>query len=338
MHQPSSTPSPVSDDDRRSYRHRMLQAAAPALLTAALAGCADHPQTPVTAEAEALHATFKNLSGWSVPTALAELNTPVTEGCPFVTRSGDALYFASNRLGGYGLLDLYVSRWQPETQTWSAPENLGPEINTNENEQCPLVLNSGKEMIFVSNRPGTTGGLDLWSSTRHDHRDHLGWGPPTNLTILNTPQVEFGPGAYEEEDGTTVIYFNSNRAGGAGQHDLYVSARPAAGTFGSPSLVAELSSEAQEQFAALSKDGREIVFSSDRIGTIGRLDLWSATRAHTSDPWGSPVNLGANVNSTADEGRSAFSWDGHTLLFHSNRSGNVDLYQSSRSRVTGRRN
>jgi hypothetical protein len=338
MHQPTSPPEPMSRTAHLPNLRRALCAFASLLLTSALAACADTPHAPLSADAEAHYATTKNLSGWSVPVVLAELSTPVTEGCPFLTKSGDALYFASNRPGGYGMLDLYVSHWQAETQTWSTPVNLGPEINTERNEQCPLVLNSGKEMIFVSNRVGTTGGLDLWATTRHDHRDHLEWGPPTNLTALNSDAMEFGPGAYEEEDGTTVVYFNSNRAGGAGLHDLYVSSRPAGGTFGTPSLVAELSSGAEEQFAALNKDGREIVFSSDRSGTLGGLDLWSATRAHTSDPWGTPVNLGANVNSAADEGRSALAWDGQALLFHSNRTGNVDLYQTTRTRITGRRN
>lgn len=314
----------------------MRRLASVALATLILTACANESETLLSPEVAARYTAFKNLSGWSAATALTEINTSTaTEGCPFITKSGDALYFASNRAGGFGGLDLYVSHWDAEAQTWSEPANLGAGINTASNEQCPLVLNSGKEMIFVSDRFGTVGGLDLWLATRHDHRDDFAWHSPVNLAALNTSALEFGPGAYEEEDGTTVVYFNSNRSGGAGLHDLYVSTRPLGSTFSSPTPVAELNTTAQEQFAALSKDGREIFFSSDRTGTVGALDLWSATRERTSDPWEAPVNLGTTVNSTASEGRSAISWDGMTLIFHSNRAGSVDLYMSTRSRLTG---
>jgi len=151
-----------------------------------------------------------------------------------------------------------------------------------------------------------------------------------NLATVNSIADEFGPGWYEE-NGRTVLYFNSNRTGGAGGHDLYVSLQTSAGTFAAPVPAAGLNTLSQEQFASLSKDGLEIFFSSDRPGTLGGLDLWRATRPRTSDPWGVPVNLGAAVNSSFVEGRSAISWDGMTLYFNSNRNGSVDLFQTTRT-------
>jgi WD40 repeat protein len=63
--------------------------------------------------------------------------------------------------------------------------------------------------------------------------------------------------------------------------------------------------------------------ASDRLGTLGALDLWVATRARTSDPWSAPVNVGAVVNTTQIEARPALSSDGRTLYFQATRPGAV---------------
>jgi Tol biopolymer transport system component len=63
------------------------------------------------------------------------------------------------------------------------------------------------------------------------------------------------------------------------------------------------------------KDGREIVFSSNRAGGQGGPDIWSATRASVNDPWSDPVNLGPNVNTGFGESRPSLSWDTAQLLF-----------------------
>jgi hypothetical protein len=306
------------------------------LLPLAAVACADAPENPMVHDVVAPFGLQPNLSEWSEATAapFAAVNTPdFTEGCPFVTRTG-VLYFASNRTGGEGKLDLYVSHWDANEGQWGEPHNIRG-LNTGDNEQCPLVLNNGKEMIFVSDRADGVGGLDLWIARRDDHRNDLGWHSPVNLTAANSDKADFGPGGYEEEDGTIVVYFNSNRAGPA--HDLYVTRRPRGGTFSVAVAAAGLNTFSEEQFAALTKDGREIFFSSNRRapGASGSLDLWTASRQSTSHPWSTPINLGSTVNSASAEGRSAISWDGMTLYFHSNRGGGLpDLFQTTRTRQT----
>jgi Tol biopolymer transport system component len=317
-------------------RHLRFAVLVPLLLT----GCAEKPQTLLAPDDLALQMILWNMSPWTEATdaPFVGVNTPVaTEGCPFVTRSEHALVFASNRAGGHGALDLYISYWDAAAKQWGTPVNLGPKINTAANEQCPLLSQNGKELIFVSNRPGGAGGLDLWVAHRHDNRSDLEWETAVNLATVNSLVDEFGPGWYEE-NGRTVLYFNSNRAGGAGGHDLYVSHQTSDGTFAAPVPAAGLNTQFQEQFASLSKDGLEIFFSSDRPGTLGGLDLWHATGERTSDPWGTPANLGPAVNSLAAEGRSAISWDGMTLYFHATRKGSVDLFQTTRTPSSGWRN
>jgi len=90
------------------------------------------------------------------------LNSGSDDKCPFI--NGKVLVFASNRPGGYGGYDLYYSRRVNET--WSEPQNFGEKINTTADEFRPIVLMisgfTNDLMIFSSNRPGGSGGFDLY--------------------------------------------------------------------------------------------------------------------------------------------------------------------------------
>jgi len=86
------------------------------------------------------------------------------------------------------------------------------------------------------------------------------------------------------------------------------------------------------------RDGLEIFFDSNRPGGVGGLDIWTATRASTSDPWSTPTNPGSNVNSAANDLRASLSWDATTLYFGSTRAGgegSQDLYVTTRPKLTG---
>jgi hypothetical protein len=86
------------------------------------------------------------------------------------------------------------------------------------------------------------------------------------------------------------------------------------------------------------RDGLEIVFDSNRPGGLGGLDLWTATRTSTSGAWVGVSNLGANVNSAANDLRASLSWDATTLYFGSTRAGgegSQDLFVTTRPKLTG---
>jgi Tol biopolymer transport system component len=285
-------------------------------------------------------------SPWSAPINLGTIvNSTSYDACPTIAKSGLSLFFRSNRPGGQGGFDIYVTQRDSLEDPWEVPVNLGSTINGPYNEYCSTFSPDGHWLVFVSDRPASEGGCgsqDLWISHRKDKRDDLGWETPRNLgCIVNSAAQENGPAWFEDEaTGRTLLYFSSGRPGGLGALDIYVSESDSdsKGDFGSPSLVPELSTASIDFQPVLRKDGLEILFASNRAGGLGLYpDLWTSTRESTSDPWSEPVSLGAVVNSTASDFHPTLSFDGTTLMFASDRAGGTvgasDLWMSTRSRV-----
>jgi hypothetical protein len=120
------------------------------------------------------------------------------------------LYFHSDRIGGYGQWDLWVTTRASVNDEWGAPVNLGPTINAPASDSCPGISPDGLLLFFSSDRPGGSGDFDMYVARRATKRDP--WGPPMNLgPIVNGTSGEFSPRV--SFDGS-MFYFNSNRPGG----------------------------------------------------------------------------------------------------------------------------
>jgi len=257
----------------------------------------------------------------SIPGTSGNLNTGALEGCPFVAQRDDVLYFASNRAGGMGRIDIWYSR-RGENGAWGDPVNFR-EVNSSADDICPSAHRNGKTFLFVSSRAGGCGGGDIYGTRLHATR---GWAPPQNLgCTVNSSADEASPYLLEDE-----LYFSSTRAGDS---NIYLSVFDG-DSFAAPTLAPGLNTAQNDSRPNLRRDGLEIFFDSDRPGGIGGLDLWTSTRASTSDPWSSPTNLGSDVNSSANELRPSLSWDGTTLYFGSTRTGgegSQDIYVTMRA-------
>lgn len=283
----------------------------------------------------------QEFSEWSAPVNLGPpVNTTFAEIAPFISRKGLSLYHVriTAAAGGFGGEDIWVSERATTTDPWGPPHNLGPTINTSFNEFAPSLSPDGHSLYFASDRPGF-GGIDLWVSRRHNKRDDFGWQPPVNLgSGLNTAANDLGATHFEDDlTGIISLYFASNRQGGPGGDDIYVSTLLPDETFGTAGLVAELSTPATDIQPNIRRDGLELFLASTRPGTLGGIDLWVSTRASTSDPWSIPVNLGSVVNTAGAELRPALSFDGTELYFQASaRPGGVggpDFWRSTRSKL-----
>lgn len=132
---------------------------------------------------------------------------------PALSPNEEKLFFASNRPGGYGGMDLYFVEWTKGR--WSRPINLGPEVNTSKNEAFPFYHESGV-LFFSSDGHKGQGGLDLFMIDMGGRQ----WGQVYNLgTPFNSPEDDLG--LVILPDGHTG-YFSSGRAGGFGQDDIYM--------------------------------------------------------------------------------------------------------------------
>ncbi|MBM4023975.1 MAG: hypothetical protein FJ280_00990 [Planctomycetes bacterium] len=139
-----------------------------------------------------------------------------------ISADGLGLYFHSGQSGGYGQGDLYMTRRATRTSPWEVATNLGPKVNSSQNEFFPGVSRDRLELHFNSSRLGRCGSYDLYVSTRATPNDP--WGDPVNVgPAVNSPAMDAW--ASLSPDGL-LMFFNSDRPGGGGSWgDGYVARR-----------------------------------------------------------------------------------------------------------------
>ena len=265
----------------------------------------------------------------------AALNTSFDETGPIISPNGLSLYFTSNRLGGQGGTDIYVSHRAALSSAWGAPQNLGAAVNSISNDNITGLSLDGLSMLINSNRSGSIGGSnDLYLSTRTNPNDDSGWTVPVNLgAVINSASTENSGNFFEDPaTGATTLLFASDRNVGALR--IYQSTRNMDGTFNTPVLIEELNGEGAHFGVGIRRDGLEIFFGSARPGTVNpaKFDIFVSTRASLSAPWNPPV-LVATVNNAEDDRLPKLSPDGAILTFSSNRAGGAggyDLYSATR--------
>jgi outer membrane protein OmpA-like peptidoglycan-associated protein len=158
----------------------------------------------------------KSGDGWGKPGLIAtSINTPkFLESTASITPDGKTIYFASDKAGGQGGLDIYKTTLQANG-TWSSAVNLGPAVNSKANEDAPFIHPDQKTLFFTSDGHNTMGGRDIFvTKLVHDK-----WTTPENMGYpVNTTSNDnyFTLIA----DGTRA-YFSSDRKGGLGGQDIY---------------------------------------------------------------------------------------------------------------------
>ena len=249
------------------------------------------------------------------------VNTKQSEYYPSVTVTDSLLVFT--RLGERRREDFVESRISKKGfGQWKLMDG---DINIETNKGALTVSQDGEWLLFA-------GQLSLQSYKSFDiyisYYTPQGWSEPQNLgENINTDYWETAPTLSPDK---RALYFVSNRPGGYGGSDLYVSYRQANGKWGAAiNMGPDINSAGDEQAPFIHADNQTLYYTSDGLPGYGGSDLFVVRKTFNGE-WGKPENLGAPINTIENEGSMAVSADGLTAYYASDRSdsrGGLDLYK-----------
>ena len=256
------------------------------------------------------------------------VNSPYPDYGPVLSPDGKSLFFTSRRPGGpssaladdlYYYEDIYLSQ-KSDSGYWGTPALVaslsGP---GHESASC---LSAAGNVLYLSRGDGNG---DLYSCTS----DGSGrWSEPESLgNNINSEGRETS--CFVQADGNR-LYFTSDRPGGFGGLDLYISEKRSNGKWGVPvNLGSRVNTAADEDAPSLSKDGKYIIFSSKGLKTMGGFDIMTVRLDSQGLPSASPENLGIPANSSDDDNtffQEDTAMQGYFTSYRENGNGDLDLY------------
>lgn len=214
-------------------------------------------------------------SPWGTPVNLGPtVNTAAIEAVPSFSRDGRWMFFNSDRAGGLGSNDIWVSfRTNPDDDFgWQSPVNVGAPVNSASFDAGPALIEHGDEDILYFNSD-RLGSFDFYTSVRQKDGS---FGTPMLVTTLNSAAAEQRITIRKDR---REVFFFSNRVGSAA-FDLWTSTREDRdAAWNVPTNVGSAVNSAANDFQpTLSRDGRTLIFVSDRSGGSGGFDLYVTTR------------------------------------------------------------
>ncbi|MFT5883912.1 MAG: outer membrane protein OmpA-like peptidoglycan-associated protein/Tfp pilus assembly protein PilF [Arcticibacterium sp.] len=249
----------------------------------------------------------------------AVLNFKDKQYFPVFTADGQSIYFTARNNGQASDEDIFIS--QLEAGKWTYPKSLSENINTNYNEGTCTISADGKTMVFTSceGREGL-GGCDLFISKLTD----LGWSIPENMgEKVNSPNWDSQ--ASLSSDGRMLV-FCSDRYGGEGEKDLYVSELDEMYEWTKARNLGKVINTPKDEVSPfLHANGTSIFFASRGHSGLGGFDLFMTNREKKS--FTRPLNLGYPINDGSDQFALVISADGKQAYFSKELGDKVRLYQ-----------
>ncbi len=190
--------------------------------------------------------------------------------------------------------DFFISQYHDES--WSMMTNAGKPLNTSDNEGAQTISGDGRFMVFTAcNRSDGMGRCDLYYSVKEGDQ----WSIPKNIgKPVNTAYRETQPSL--SSDGRT-LYFSSNKPGGKGLHDIWVSYRDENNKWTEPENLGDpINTIGIEMSPFIHPDNRTLYFSSDEHIGMGGYDIFMS-QLQPEGNWSKPVNLGYPINTNRDE-------------------------------------
>ncbi|MBL4655340.1 MAG: PD40 domain-containing protein [Bacteroidia bacterium] len=183
----------------------------------AIVGMAPDGQLIIIYKEGDLFYSSANGNNWNKPVAFStQLNSKFWEPSASIAADNNAIYFTSDRKGGFGGSDIWIIKKLPDGE-WGKAQNLGPSVNTKYDEDAPFIHPDNKTLYYSSMGHNTMGGYDIFKSTLNDDNS---WSLPVNMKYpINTTGDDIylvlaGDGKHG--------YFSSFRKGGFGDKDIYM--------------------------------------------------------------------------------------------------------------------
>jgi hypothetical protein len=259
---------------------------------------------------------------FGAPVLITALSSPGTDDDPSITADRLELFFNSDRTGGLGGTDIWVTTRSSTSEPWPMPV-LVPEVSSTSSETTPKISADGLTLFFASDRPGGMSlSNDVWVSTRATRSDP--WSTPMPVTELNA--IGSDTGANPNVSLTTLV-MSSDRGGTS---DIYIATRASTTVpWNTPQQIAEISSPDGEADPCIAHQDRVVLFVSSRLPTLGYNDLYIATRPSASAPFDPPVVI-TELSTAGNEEDPWISDDLRYILFTSSVSGDFEIYEASR--------
>jgi outer membrane protein OmpA-like peptidoglycan-associated protein len=254
----------------------------------------------------------------------AGINSQFNEYSPLVSADGNTMIFTSNRSSddykiksGTNFEDIYIAR--KSGASWGVPEKISPNINIKFNDAAASLSPDGKTLFLYYE----DGSGDIYTS----HLEGSDWTKPEALNKnINTP-LFWETSACISADGQK-LFFASNRPGGKGELDIWMSTLDPKGNWAKPvNLGGAINTPGNEDSPYIHPDGVTLYFSSDGHPSMGSNDIY---RSEFKDgKWQKPVNMGYPINSIEYDGFFSISADKTTGYYSTLRAdgmGSADIY------------
>ena len=261
------------------------------------------------------------------------VNTRFDEYSPSITSNGDLLVFTSRRSttvgneidqgGDYKYYeDIYYSEWDKENGSWTKAFGIEGEVNTPTYDAVLSISPSGSEIFVYKNNANSQG--DIFMSTYDVHEQS--WRAPEKLPRpVNTSY-------FESSVSITAIgeklFFISERVGGLGQGDIYVSEKTGSGWSKPKNLGNIVNTDEDEKFVFIHPNGKTLYFASNGHQCMGSYDIFKTE--YLNGQWSIPVNLGFPINTVNEESTFSLTKDNQTMLIaaeYEDSYGERDIYK-----------
>jgi outer membrane protein OmpA-like peptidoglycan-associated protein len=230
------------------------------------------------------------------------VNSKYNEYGAVISADESVIIYTSRRAGSTGgkidpmlnehFEDVYIST-KNEDGTWAPAENMGENVNTNDHDAVAAISADGQRIIIYK---GKSGFGDLFECVLEGSEWSKAEDLGKNINTKNTHE----PSACYSPDGN-VIYFVSDKGGGIGDHDIYMSRRDEKGKWGpAQNLGATINTKYKEDGVYMHPDGKTLYFGSEGHTSMGGMDIFKSVLDVTNNTWSEPENLGYPVN-TADQ-------------------------------------